>query len=1754
MTHRGSTGAATDAVDGGGQPPQQLRPTADSMKFEKYRTKMVLAILDIPPYDRTDSDIRVVYQFLKDRDLFSFLSPHALLYLTAEVVVSKAQDGDVLHYQDEEVTGDSFMHIILEGSLCGYKSDAFAQRSNRDEKFPQWLASHCAESNEPLDFGECVTTFHSGAECGLTDIASKHTVHRKFSVLAQESTTAVSIRKDTMDRATAYMGAKTNSVFARQDSTEEMHSGSKSVLHSFLTSFPFMNQLPPPLQLRLVDACRQRKLRKHEPFLGPGITSHDIVVVLTGCLGLYRLDRHNVATAIEANTKAVAKQHDGIELAQVTAGESYGDFHLWSAAPTDVRRPTTDSSLLHMVVSLVATEATQVVVLDRRVYRHIAASHVPASDLATLAVIPKLDRTWGDVGDLKLWFKRQLFFQQLPDRWITRLAESAVGSPPWPSDKVVYNKSSDADFIYFVVAGAVRVQLNASDPGVDVLPGDVFGADEVLDKRKRQRVALTKAEDTILVKFPTAVYFECLADVATDITFAPTSRFRAMECYVSPPSVSDVNELAKFFRNVQVLAHLPFYIMLEVVPYLRVRYLEVGDLVCAEDNSTDEFVSVVAGHVGCHSRDRATDESAVHLFQGHAFVHVPSMHSEQVATSESGATPVEKKFTMMYGTSVHVLVPGDTCRTGFVDPSTANRRAPVTMVALASRTTIVSISEHDASQVLQRLVEWSKPHRSLKELIGQVGSLDAAGTIQFAPDEVNQVLAHLRYPIDRPDKVASDVRCLKLQPGDVVVRAGELVKHLVVVISGHVAVSVVQPPLSSTPLATSNHSNNVFAKLLTSNFKSTSKTLALVGSRDGSRRRLSTVLPSIAKLSKHTPFWQRSSSIAPSPSPSNILRIDEPNSARISSAGASSAAQNDQYNSSKNDGGDVAASQTRMRPLVTLLAGDVWGGEVVFSRNWPSLHDVVAESVAEVMLCPRETFVVVRREALAASSKKSDAHSKRILAKAHWKRANNKVVETMLPSANGGDLKPKFWRLLDQAASQRIKLIIKHLSHMELFQSMADATISAIVASARYDTVEKGEIIFKAGDAPKRYYVVVAGTIGLYSPYASLEDVCLNVVQSGGGFGEFEILTEQLTRCSRVACTRHIISCGLFILEDLCLRSLSAVAEVAAKLISFASQSFHELWDPAKLDAIRSGISFFQQLHWANRLDMDKLAHIYHTAQAVEYHKGTDVVRIHAQLNTCFVIKEGTCFLGNVLPIQAKNGTTDNIDVVQVSTSLAQVSKGHSIWVLGVATFSVTAAVANTVVYHLNYDFLKAILPKHHLGRLERQIKQHDQYHADESARLHELALHVMNTRTYVATTAGGPEMFLPRFDLTNRDVTMTDVVAATALTLADVQEARKKVDQVGTPTPTTYDDDVGREGVPAKLMGSFWKSQSLGPARRRSRESTPQTGAVAPPAANNTKLAPFFPTEVPDGDAVTSYYSERYDVNAPIRTLRLESVAKAQAALNGPRIDVEAYQVMQYVIDATPIQEHMRTESLLLTAQLHFQRQNGGGSSSSTSATPNEAAMTTIELATGLRPWKQQPPHVKTRLRPLKKLTGRQPSSPRTATSRNDHKSGKLAVRIVQSGQTNQQGTNATMVCMTATLRRTTLSLRRDDKHGDNNGARNSNGLHSFEWILKPGMRVVEWPDDAATPCEFKLDLGGDNDPRDMVTFMALSLHDKAKWVALLTHAVAIPSVADKASAFTLNPSRIVPVKKPDVVRRVQTVTEEFLPEVSYIVPALEH
>ncbi|KAF0717281.1 Aste57867_2389 [Aphanomyces stellatus] len=1730
--------AAPTAAPDAGQ-PNLLRKAGDTTRFEKYRAKLVLSILGIPTYDRTDSDIRIVYQFLKDRDLFTFLSPHALLYVAAECTVSKAQDGDVLHYQDEDVTGDSQMHIILDGSLCGYKNDKFAQRKNHTETFAQWLSNQVAESNEPLDFGDCITTFQSGKTnlSGLSHDCFSFSRSRVWTqrrgnkardpqkiqrgMLAQESTTAISIRKDTLDRASAYMGSKSNSVFVRQDSVDDINRGNKTALHAFLQQFAFMTQLSEANQKAILETAHEKKLRKNEPLLTPATSSYDIIVVLTGCLAAYRLERNTIA---DAGVKAVTKNH-GVELAQIQAGESYGEYNVWNNQPLDTRDDAQPS-----ISSLVAIDTTEVVLIDRRQYAAILVNQEPRESLISLLAVPRLERHY--------------FFRQLPDRVLTRVAETSTGMA-CPSDKVVYNKVSDADNVYFVLSGRVVVHINAADAAAAVVaqPGDTFGLDEVRLRRKRQRIAMTKAP-SFLLKFPATVYFECLHELTHDLCFMPGSGFLALQQTDGTPlGVAHSSEIAKFLRCIRAFAHVPLYVLVELLPYMRVQHLTAGDVFCTEDSTSEVFVGVVTGRLSCHSRERADD--TMQLFQHRAFVHVPSLHGERIVPHES-IMAFEKKLTVVYGSLVHLLQPGDVCRTSYFDDGTATHRTPATMVAANSPTTLLSISQYDANQVLQRLVDWSKPATDMKTVVGSVGTVGTNG-ITLSPDETRLVLKQLRFPIDKPDKVVGDFTCVTLQPGDIVVSTGEVVKHFVIVLTGQLSVSVLQTKLSAAPIATTANPN-MFMKLLTSNFKSTSKTLASLGTRDA--RRLSTLLPTIANMSRTTPWWHKqTASVAPQGAGRRLsvlrVQLDKPKDDHVADEdGAASAPTS-----------STGATQLpRLKLLlVTLGPGDVWGGDVTCARSWTSLHDVVAETVTEVLLCSRDRFTALRQEAMAAVMRKPEAHSKRLLAKAHWKRANIKVVETLQSNTNGP--KPKFWRLLDQAANQRIKLIIKHLSHMELFQSMADETIANIVASARYDTVEKGAIIYTAGDAPKRYHVVVAGKIGLYSPHLQLEDHCLNVIHSGGGFGEFEIIMEQLTR------------------------SLSAIAEDTTKLISFASQPFLELWDKSKIDAIRAEIAFFQELHWTQRLEMDKLAHIYHTAQAVAYHKGADVVKVHAHLNHCFIIKDGSCYLGNVLNIQAKNGTSEQIETMHVASKLAQVSKGHSIWVLGEATFSLTAATANTIVYNLNFEFLRAIMPKHHVGRLEKQIKQHDEYHTAQSNMLRARAMHILNTRTHVATSVGEPEMFLPDFDLSKHDVSMTDVVAATPMTLAQVQAARALFQPPASDNHHDDDDHVTDQSSTTavkRLLGSFW-NRKRGSYRRSLMATASQpshgvavsTAAVVPSspgivfATKADGLRPSamttFATEVPEESfadvARDQYFAERYDVRAPFRTLRLSSISKSDAAamakaaaLNEERFDEPL--VVKYFLDMTPNTTESHDTSFLMNDAAAVK----GPVVAAPQVKAAEATPSSIDqrphahfLKPSLSTLNLLPLTVLQRRKTIQKpLTAKSPAAhknkPPPTTVANDvvAKTGKLGIR-----QASNQKQGQSTVYMVAVLRGSHLRMYRHehDVHRKD--------MVRHEWTLSPMVEIVEWPPDARTPCDFQLyfpDVAG-------VWFTAVSLEEKSKWVAKFKQGMAADDVGGAGpgggASFVLNPSRIVPIQKEPVAsaRRPQTVTEEFLPEVSYVV-----
>ncbi|CAK5015731.1 unnamed protein product [Aphanomyces euteiches] len=1524
------------------------------------------------------------------------------------------------------------------------------------------------------------------AECGLSDITGKQANHpRKFSVLAQEATVAVTIRKDTFDRATAYMGAKTNSVFARQDVHDE-----GTALATYLSHFPFMEQLSTLNQKRVLDECRERKLRKLEPLLAPGASTFDMVIVLSGCLGSYRLER-SVTTTTSLVGTAKTKQY-GTQIGQVTSGECYGDLNIASGLAVDCR----EDGIATFTSSLIAEETTEVVLVDRRQVARLLTDQVPTTDFDVLVSKPPLERSWSQVGEIRQWLLKFFVFQQFPDRVITRLAETALGTALIPN-KVIFNKSSDADAFYFVMAGAVTIQECPSNG--TILPGDIFGIEEIQLKRKRQRIA-SATSDAFLVKFPKAVYWECIHCLASDIVWTPATRLLSMQ-KDSTLSTDEINDVAKLLRNLRVFAHVPLTLLVEIVPYMTVQTLSSGDVVCMEDTPCDTFVALLAGHVSCHSRDHTNE--ALGIFHDHAFVRVPSMQEETVFPSPLHAA-AEKKFAALYGNVIHVLHARDVCRTGVFDTSTGMRRYHVTLVALTPSTTILTISDHNLTYVVERLVPWSTAKEdSLKAWIEQ-GERNAAAS--FGQDDMLELLKHFRFPFPWPlEKAALHLSCVKLQPGDVVVRAGEVLRHLVVVLKGHLVISVVQPRLNAAPIVHAMHAN-AFAKLLTSNFQSTSKTLASL--RDA--RRLSTVLPSIAKMSRSTPWWQKRASATMAP----------PDTGRRRSSALRSLMENQPAEGTHDHGDPQHAhghpDKSPTKPLVTFMAGDVWGAELVFARSWTSLHDVVAETPTEVLLIPRDVLVELRLEELAAATKKNEIQAKRILAKAHWKRANNKVVEKMLSSSAAANAKPKFWRLLDQAASQRVKLIIKHLSGMELFQSMSDATISSIVASARYDTVEKGDVIYKAGDAPKRYHVVVSGAIGLYSAYPHLQDECLHVIHDSGGFGEFEILTKQLSR------------------------SLSAVAEDSTKLISFAAPSFLELWDAAKLDQMRAEVAFFQQLHWTRRLEMDKLAHIYHSAQALSYPKGGQIVQLHATLNHCFIIKQGSCFMGNIFDLEATNGLTDQVETMHVTTNLAHMCKGQTLWVLGRAEFSLTAAEPETIVCCISLDLLKQVLPKHFLARLERQIEQYAEYHAAQSNALKERAIAVLNARAQVYSSGGGgadSDMFLPPFDHGKHEMTLTDVVAATPLSLTHIQTNQElesaPLHEVRPPTTATTTSSLPLS-APSTMFGSFWRGRRLArlkkvkpivdkPAARPSSRSEALAASIAPAPPRPLTPPSFFTTELPESHLVVAmgqFYLERYDVNSPFRTLRLEALPKTPTSATTAVAPAQTPpQVLLYHLDKDPppTPDEGRRGNIATPGRKLVKR-------------PTNVSNIVLDPSIN-----HQANREKMRKVPFKQRKHSVLAAPKGTPPSEVHKTGKLAIRVVGSHNHRRQSHEH----MVAVLHGSSLRLYLHEHDV------NQRDMTQHEWNLTKSVQITEWPEDAQSPCDFLIHF----DDNSIVWFTAVSMEEKAKWVAMLHRACHRDEHDASSTKLSMQQSRILPSQP----RLQTTVMEVDLPEISYVVD-LEH
>lgn len=87
--------------------------------------------------------------------------------------------------------------------------------------------------------------------------------------------------------------------------------------------------------------------------------------------------------------------------------------------------------------------------------------------------------------------------------------------------------------------------------------------------------------------------------------------------------------------------------------------------------------------------------------------------------------------------------------------------------------------------------------------------------------------------------------------------------------------------------------------------------------------------------------------------------------------------------------------------------------------------------------------------------------------------------------------------------------VVRHLSHIPLFETLAPKELGRMAKGTREVRMAKGRVLFRKGDAPKGFYVLIDGQIKLaLSSTQGIEKV-VEIIQPGQSFGEATMFSEK---------------------------------------------------------------------------------------------------------------------------------------------------------------------------------------------------------------------------------------------------------------------------------------------------------------------------------------------------------------------------------------------------------------------------------------------------------------------------------------------------------------------------------------------------------------------------------------------------------------------------------------------------------------------
>ncbi|KAF1318661.1 hypothetical protein FI667_g13664, partial [Globisporangium splendens] len=402
------------------------------------------------------------------------------------------------------------------------------------------------------------------------------------------------------------------------------------------------------------------------------------------------------------------------------------------------------------------------------------------------------------------------------------------------------------------------------------MPGDIFGAVELVEHRTTASKVMYVEAGTLLLAIPKVVFERWLVPLFIDTIFSAGSLFTRLEdlsgraFYVDKrikPSTSAnrrqslilastdtsetelevkhiraLDEVAILLKRMGIFPFLPRFILAEILRHASVVHKQAGDVLFHESEESQYIVVILAGFVSFYSLEHMS--TTLEMFQKHTFCRYSSFRGSQtnpedfvadgeVDMSTNRAAAMAKHRAAMHGIHIQTLHAHNAFRTGVLLDGTM---CPATVVAQTNCECLV-LDETAYMQLLEihspviDLTKFNLPltlgdsHASHSKseangLTSPPGSLRSIAT-QHNPTTLHPALMkaieHTSLPwLTRSplklQQLVRGMRCISVAPGERLIRFSDELDHLIIVLSGKLTLYIRSSDDASSVLDASQRS------------------------------------------------------------------------------------------------------------------------------------------------------------------------------------------------------------------------------------------------------------------------------------------------------------------------------------------------------------------------------------------------------------------------------------------------------------------------------------------------------------------------------------------------------------------------------------------------------------------------------------------------------------------------------------------------------------------------------------------------------------------------------------------------------------------------------------------------------------------------------------------------------------------------------------------------------------------------------------